>query len=395
MNEIFCEVDMIKGELISNRRYLHKHPEVGFETKNTEEYITKFLNSKEIEIIPSSVGVLGIIRGNNTSEIIALRSDIDALNLEEENDVDYKSQNLGKMHACGHDGHTAMLMGASEILNNNKDKLKYDILLIFQPAEEGPSLGGARIMLKDLEMNGLLPKIKCIYGQHITTEYSLGNISIKYGSLTASTDEFTIEIIGKGGHAGIPQEAIDSISVSSKFISEMESFVSRKIDPFDPAIFSIGTINGGSAKNIIAEKTTLSGTIRCQSEKNRKYILESVEKVLKGICLYSGATYKLDILHGLPVLLNDDNVMDIVKGVAINVVGEDNVIETKKSSMGAEDFAYFAQEIPAAFVWIGAKNDEKGFVNIMHNPKFDFDEDALTVGVKMFCNLALKNNINI
>ena len=390
MNQIFLEIDNIKEKLISNRRFLHKHPEVGFETKNTEKYIREFLNSKKIDIIPSSVGVMGIIRGNNTSEIIALRADIDALNLEELNEVEYKSQNLGKMHACGHDGHTAMLMGASEILNNNRDKLKYDILLIFQPAEEGPSLGGARIMLKDLETNGLLPKIKYIYGQHITTEYEVGSIPIKYGSLTASTDEFTIEIIGKGGHAGIPQEAVDAISISSKFVGEMESFMSRKIDPFDPAIFSIGTINGGSAKNIIAEKVTLSGTIRCQSEKNRKYILESVEKILKGICLYSGASYNIDILNGLPVLVSDDNVMDIIKSIAINVVGENNVIDAKKSSMGAEDFSYFAQKIPSAFIWIGAKNDKKGFVNLMHNPRFDFDEDALIVGVKMFCSFALQ-----
>lgn len=390
MNQIFQEIDNIKEKLISCRRYIHKHPEVGFETKNTEKYITEFLNSQKIEIISSSVGVMGIIRGNNTSEIIALRADIDALNLDELNEVEYKSQNLGRMHACGHDGHTAMLMGASEILNNNRDKLKYDILLVFQPAEEGPSLGGARIMLKDLETNGLLPKIKYIYGQHITTEYELGSIPIKYGSLTASTDEFVIEIVGKGGHAGIPQEAVDAISISSKFISEMESFISRRTDPFDPVIFSIGTINGGSAKNIIAEKVTLSGTIRCQSEKSRKYVLESVEKVLKGICLYSGASYKLDILHGLPVLISDDSVMDIVKGIAINVVGKNNVTETKKSSMGAEDFAYFAQKIPSAFVWIGARNEKKGFVNLMHNPKFDFDEDALLIGVKMFCSFALQ-----
>lgn len=390
MNQIFSEAEQIKNELISNRRYLHIHPEVGFDTKDTEKYITEFLNSKKIEIIPSSVGVMGIIRVNNTNEIIALRADIDALNLEELNEVEYKSQNLGKMHACGHDGHAAMLMGAAEILNNNRDKLKHNILLIFQPAEEGPSLGGARLMLKDLEINGLLPKIKYIYGQHITTEYDTGSIPIKYGSLTASTDEFTIEIVGKGGHAGIPQEAIDAISISSKFINEIESFMSRKIDPFDPAIFSIGTINGGSAKNIIAEKVTLSGTIRCQSEENRKYILENVDKILKGICLYSGATYKLDILHGLPVLISDDNVMDIIKGIAINVVGQNNVIDTKISSMGAEDFAYFAQKIPAAFIWIGARNEKKGFVNLMHNPKFDFDEDALTIGVKMFCSFALQ-----
>lgn len=391
LNQIFKQVDKINEELISMRRYLHKHPEVGFETKGTERYITKFLNDKKIEIIPSNIGVMGIIRVDNANEIIALRADMDALNLQEENEIEYKSQNFGKMHACGHDGHTAMLMGAAEILNENRNKLKYNILFLFQPAEEGPNLGGARIMLKELDEKKLLAKIKYIYGQHISTVHDVGNISVKYGSLTASTDEFTIGIIGKGGHAGVPQEAIDAISIASKFINEMESFMSRKIDPFDPAVFSIGKIKGGSAKNIIAEKAVLSGTIRLQSEENRKYILDNVEKILKGICLHSGASFKLDILHGLPVLVSDDNAMDIVKGIAENVVGQNCVIDTKRSSMGAEDFAYFVQKIPAAFIWIGARNEKKGFVNIMHNPKFDFDEEVLPIGVKMFCSFAMQD----
>ncbi len=390
MNQIFKEADQIKDELILHRRYLHKNPEVGFDTHNTEKYITEFLNSQKIEIIPSNIGVMGMIKCSGNSDIIALRADMDALNLTEENKVKYKSQNIGKMHACGHDGHTSMLMGAAKILNNNRGKLKHNILLIFQPAEEGPNLGGARIMLKDLEKKGLISKIKCIYGQHITTEYEVGKIPVKYGSLTASTDEFTINIIGKGGHAGIPQEAIDAISVASKFICEMESFMSRKIDPFDPAVFSVGMINGGTAKNIIAAEAEISGTIRCQSEANRKYILENVEKILKGISLYSGASYKLDILHGLPVLVSDAKVMDTVKNIAVEVVGEDNVIDKEKAGMGAEDFAYFAQKIPAAFIWIGARNKKKDFVNLMHSPKFDFDEDVLPMGVKMLCGFAMQ-----
>lgn len=391
MNDVLKQVDLIKEEVISNRRHLHKHPECGFDTKETEKFVQIFLKEQNIEIIPSTVGVMGIIKGNDTKGIIALRADMDALNLTEENEVIYKSQNPGKMHACGHDGHTSMLMGAAKILNANKEKLKHDVLLIFQPAEEGPDLGGARIMLKDIEGNGMLPEIKCIYGQHISTEQKIGTVSIKYGSVTASTDEFTIEIKGKGGHAGIPQKAVDAISIAAKFITEIESFMSRKIDPFDPAVFSIGIMQGGSAKNIIAEKSTLSGTIRCQSELNRKYILENAEKILEGICLYSGASYSIDILHGLPCLITDDKVNDIIKTMAVDVVGNDNVIISKTASMGAEDFAFFAQKIPAAFIWLGARNEEKGFVNLMHNPKFDFDEDVLPTGIKMFLKFALQD----
>lgn len=390
LNQIFKEAEEIIDQLTANRRYLHKNPEVGFDTQNTERFVREFLKERDIEIIPSKVGVLGIIRCGDTDEIIALRADIDALNLTEENDVGYKSQSSGKMHACGHDGHTSILMGAAEILNRHKDKLSYNILLIFQPAEEGPALGGARVMLEDLELKGLLPKIKCIYGQHITTEHNIGTIPVKYGSITASTDEFTVSITGKGGHAGMPHEAIDAISIASKFIKEMESFMSRRIDPFDPAIFSVGTINGGSAKNIIAEKASVTGTIRCQSEKNRKYVLENAEKILKGICMFSGASYGLDILHGLPVLVVNDRVMDIARDISYEVVGRENVIDMKTASMGAEDFSYFAQKIPAAFLWIGARNEERNLVYMMHNPKFDFDERVLTIGVKMMCAFAIQ-----
>ncbi|MEL7648657.1 MAG: amidohydrolase [Sedimentibacter sp.] len=391
MKHILEQADQIKDRTVFRRRYIHQNPETGFDTQNTENYVKELLRELNIEILPSTVGVLGLIKGNNTNDMVALRADMDALSLTEENEVDYKSGVIGKMHGCGHDGHTAMLMGAAELLSINRDCLKHDVLLVFQPAEEGPDLGGARIMLKDMENMELLPKIKCMYGQHVTTELEIGKVFLKYGSLTASTDEYTIEIIGKGGHAGMPQEAVDAISIASKFIGEMESFMSRRLDPFDPAVFSVGMIKGGSAKNIIAERVELSGTIRCQSEYNRQYILENAEKILKGICLYSGASYNLKVLHGLPPLVTDDNVMDMVKEFAAEILGEENVVAASKASMGAEDFSYFAEKIPSAFIWVGARNEKKGFVNIMHNPRFDFDEDVLPIGVKMLCRFALQD----
>lgn len=393
MEEILKDIANLKDQVVANRRHLHMHPECGFDTKDTERFVREFLQGENIEIIPSTVGVMGMIRGNNTKGIIALRADMDALNLTEENPVAYQSTVPGRMHACGHDGHTAMLMGAARVLNANKAQLSHDVLLIFQPAEEGPDLGGARIMLKDLENLGMASQIRYIYAQHLTTEFETGNISLKYGSLMASTDEFTIEIIGKGGHAGIPQKAVDAISIAAKFITEIESFMSRKLDPFDPAVFSIGTIAGGSAKNIIAEKSFLSGTIRCQSETNRQYILDHADKILQGICAYTGADYKLDILHGLPVLLGDDGATDQAKTIAVDMLGKDHVILAKTASMGAEDFAYFAQKIPAAFIWIGARNEDKGYVHMMHNPKFDFDEDALPIGVELFVRFALQSQL--
>ncbi len=390
MNTIFKEIDYSKNIIIERRRHIHTNPEVGFETKKTEQYVLELLKNSGIEVIPSTVGVMGLIRNKDAKNILALRADMDALNLEEENDVEYKSRIPGKMHACGHDGHTAMLMSAAEILNKYKKKLKYNVLLLFQPAEEGPNLGGARIMLNDLEMNGLLQNIKYIFGQHITTEYDIGKVSVKYGSVMSSTDEFTLDIIGKGGHAGMPHETIDAISIAAKIINEMESFMSRRINPFDPAVFSIGTVHGGSAKNIIAERVQISGTIRCQSESNRKHILENAERIIKGLCLSWGADYSFNILHGLPVLSNDEKVLNITREIAKDIVGNSNVIVAEMASMGAEDFAYFSKKIPSAFIFLGARNINKGYVNLLHNPKFDFDEEALPIGVKMLCAFALQ-----
>ena len=196
----------------------------------------------------------------------------------------------------------------------------------------------------------------------------------------SSTDEFTLDIIGKGGHAGMPHETIDAISIAAKIINEMESFMSRRINPFDPAVFSIGTVHGGSAKNIIAERVQISGTIRCQSESNRKHILENAERIIKGLCLSWGADYSFNILHGLPVLSNDEKVLNITREIAKDIVGNSNVIVAEMASMGAEDFAYFSKKIPSAFIFLGARNINKGYV----------DEEALPIGVKMLCSLALQ-----
>lgn len=390
-DHITDQITELKDQVIGWRRHLHMHPECGFDTKQTEHFVRSFLESNHIEILPSTVGVMGVIRANSAHGMIALRADMDALNLTEETGAPYQSQIPGRMHACGHDGHTAMLMGAAQILNAHRSELDHDILLLFQPAEEGPNLGGARIMLKDLEDAGLVPSIRSVYGQHLTTAFDTGTITLKYGSVMASTDEFTIRLIGSGGHAGYPHQAVDAISLAARFITEIESFMSRGIDPFDPAVFSIGMIQGGTMKNIIAETAELSGTIRCQSEANRARILERADRILQGIACATGAKYELDILHGLPVLVNDDGILDQAKAAAEIAVGGKQVLMSRTASMGAEDFAYFAQKIPAAYLWIGARNEGKGFTQIMHNPGFDFDEEALSVGIRMFVEFVFQS----
>ena len=418
------QIDAVYQEVVSVRRYLHMHPEIGFDTQNTEKIVREFLAKEGIQVIPSKMGVLGFIPGRNMQsserpdeksgagrgegrseesgcekapgsngrepgEMTALRADMDALCLQEENDVPYKSVFPNKMHACGHDGHTAMLLGAAKVLQKNRDALERSVLLIFQPAEEGPNLGGARIIMEDLEKKGMAEKIKGIFGIHLFNDYETGKVGLRTGSLMSSTDEFDIKIIGKGGHAGQPQFAVDALSIGAKFVTAMESIMSRKKDPFDPAVLSVGIFQSGSAKNIIAETAIIAGTIRCQSEENRTFILNNLEQTLNGTCQAFGATCCLDILRGIPVLRNDQGATEYAENVMKLAVGRENTFTISQPLMGAEDFSYYAQKIPASFLFLGSGNPEKGLRCLAHHPKFDFDEEAMRVGVKAFCYLAL------
>lgn len=382
------EVSRIMDDAVSMRRHIHMHPETGFDTHDTEKFVKKHLNEYGIEIIPSEIGVMGIIHGKDSSCMVALRADMDALCLQEENDVPYRSKEENKMHACGHDGHTSMLLSASRILQKHHEELPMDVLLIFQPAEEGPNLGGARVMLADMKKSGIADKIVNIYGLHLFNDYCTGKIGVKHGALASSTDEFYIKIIGKGGHAGQPNKCVDALSISAKFVTAMESFMSRRIDPFDSAIFSIGILRAGSAINIVAETAQISGTIRCQNNDTRAFILENMEKIANGICDTFGATCSIDVLHGLPCLVNDDKAVDYAQDVLSQEFGQDAVFEIQNPMMGAEDFAYFAEEIPASFCWIGSRNEAKGFTYLAHHPRFDFDEEAMAYGIRTLCTLA-------
>ena len=379
----------IQEEVIKNRRYLHMNPEIGFDTQNTEKMIKDNLEKWGIEILPSKCGVFGLIPGKDRTRIVGLRADMDALCLQEQNDVPYKSQSPNKMHACGHDAHTAMLLGAAKLLQSNKEDLPMDVLLIFQPAEEGPNLGGARIMTADLKESGLLEKIVNVFAIHVFNDYPVGKVAFKHGPMMSSTDEFYIKINGKGGHAGMPHQTIDALSVGIKAVAAMETFMSRRMDPFDPAVFSVGVFEAGSAINIIADSAKFSGTIRCQKEETREYILENMQRVVKGICDAYGATCHIDIVHGLPPMINNSEAANYAIVVAKEVVGEENIMMIPHAMLGAEDFAFFAKEIPSALMVVGTGNPECGATWPVHHPKFDIDENALVRGVQMLCSLAM------
>lgn len=383
------ELPKIWEEAVKDRRYLHMHPEVGFDTQNTEKHVIEILKELNIEILDAKMGVMGLIRGNDSSRIVALRADMDALPIQEANEVPYASVYPGKMHACGHDGHTAMLLGAARFLSAHRELLPVDVLLVFQPAEEGPNLGGARVMLADLKEKGIADRIINFFGLHLFNDYATGKVGVKYGSMAASTDEFDITILGKGGHAAQPHKCVDALSVGVQVINSMESYMSRRMDPFDQAIFSVGMFHAGTAKNIIAQTAKIAGTIRCQREETRAQIIKDMENIVKGICSGYGADCQIDVLRGLPVLINEKEAVDYSAQVAEQIVGKENLMFLQNPMMGAEDFAYFAEAIPSSFIWIGSASEEKGLTQQNHQPRFDFDEDALALGIRLLTAMAV------
>ena len=376
-------------EAVKNRRLIHMNPEVGFDTQDTEALVRAYLAPLGVTFLPSRIGVMALIPGQDSSRILALRADMVALPIQEENDVPYCSQVPGKMHACGHDGHTAMLLGAAKVLCALRETLPCDVLLIFQPAEEGPNLGGARVMLTDLREQGIDKRIERIYALHLLNDYPVGTVGTKAGSMASSTDEFDVTILGRGGHAGQPYKCIDALSIGAKVVTAVESYMSRRMDPFDQAICSVGVFEAGTAKNVVAGRAHIAGTIRCQREETRAAIIENLERITRGVCDAFGASCEIDILHGLPVLMNDAAEAAFGTDVAAQVVGAKNVVTLQNPMMGAEDFAYFTEAFPGAFLWIGSANEAKGLAQQNHQPHFDFDEDALAVGIKVLCGLAL------
>jgi len=387
LSKLFNSLDEVKPEIAGIRRDLHKHPELGFELNRTSEIVKDFLKKwgLEVETNIAKCGVTGLIKARQSGKTIALRADMDALPILEQNEISYRSTIDGRMHACGHDGHTAMLLGTAKVLSLYKDELKGNIKFIFQPAEEGPAPGGAKPMIE----YGVLKDVDAIFGLHISTAYKTGTIAINRYNAMASTDIFEIELLGKGGHAGLPHEAIDAIAMAVRVYNNIQIMVSRELDPLEPVVVSVGTLNGGYASNVIADSVKMSGTIRTHCNELRGEVIKKIENIVRSVAQMAGGDYKLNIIPGLPPLVNHTEYAKFVENSCKTLLGNKNVVILNKPSMGAEDFAYYLEHIPGAFFWLGARNESKGFINSPHNPKFDFDEDALPIGAKIFIQLAV------
>jgi len=380
----------IESELIEMRRDIHQNPELGFDLFRTSQKVKDFLSKEGIEFYEvAQTGICAIIRGNG-KKTIALRADMDALPLQDKKVCDYSSKINGKMHACGHDAHTTILLGAARILNSIRNELRGNVKLFFEPAEE--TTGGSPLMIKEGVLDN--PNVDAVIGLHVEEWLEAGSVGLKRGVAYAASNPFTIKIIGKGGHGASPHMTIDPIVIASNVIVALQSIVSREIPPTDPAVITIGSIHGGTAQNIIPEDVTISGIIRTMKSEHREYIKTRLVQVVEGIVKAMRGRCEISIEESYPCLYNNDGLADMFEGKATELIEEVNVIKLDQPTMGVESFAYFSMERPALFYFLGSGNKEKGIVNPAHGSLFDIDESCISLGVAMQCKLAYEFLLN-
>ncbi len=376
--------EKLAGEVVELRRDFHMHPELGFEEHRTAGIAADRLRTLGYDVHEgiAGTGVVGVMRGALPGRTIMLRADMDALPILEENSHQYRSRVDGKMHACGHDGHVAMLLGAAELIANGKDLLPGTVCLVFQPAEEGH--GGAKVMVEEgtIERFG----IERAYGLHLNTKLPAGTLGFREGPFYASSDSIEIEVLGKGGHGSAPHDAVDPIYTAANFITSVQQVVSRHVDPIEPSVVTIGSIHGGTIHNVIPRTVRMLGTVRAFSDDVRSAMPSRIERVLKSCCDAMGASYEFNYLWRYPVTANDPDQTRYARSLAERTIPGERVVTADKL-MGAEDFSFFAQRVPACFYSLGARGGTDT-ANPHHSSTFDIDESALAVGVAMMTALA-------
>lgn len=385
-SDLLAKASGLKESVIAWRRDFHQNPELGFEEKRTADIVASHLERLGLEVTRGigKTGVVGMLRGNSPGPTIGLRADMDALPILDQKSVDYRSKVAGKMHACGHDAHTSILMGAAQFLSQQARPEKGNIVFVFQPAEEG--LGGASAMIKD----GLLSAfgIDAMAGLHVFPGIQTGQVTAVRGVSCAAADRIRINIIGRGGHAAHPHQAIDSVAVTAEVLSALQHIASRQVDPLESVVITIGKIQGGSASNVIAPEVELLGTVRTLNPALREQMPGRIETVVKGVTAALGASYEFDYHFGYPSIVNDDQMVDLLLVTSDQMLGEGKY-ELVKPSMGGEDFSYYTERVPGVFFRLGVGNPEKQTNYPLHHPMFDIDEDALPIGIAMLSAIAL------
>ncbi len=378
------------SDVIEIRRHIHANPELSYQEYNTAKYVAEQLRNIGIEPKEgvAETGLTAVIEGNNPSKkIIALRADMDALPIIEANDVSYKSKNDGVMHACGHDAHTASLLGTCKILNQMKHEFEGTVKLIFQPGEE-KNPGGASLMIKDGALKN--PSPSSILGQHVMPLIPVGKIGFRSGMYMASCDEIYLTVKGKGGHGAIPELAVDPVLITAHILVALQQIISRNASPKTPTVLSFGKVIANGATNIIPDEVKVDGTFRAMDEEWRADAHKKITKMAESIAEGMGGSCEVFISKGYPYLENDPTVTEAARKAAIDYVGEENIVELPLW-MGAEDFSYYTQEIPACFYRLGTRNEAMGITSYVHTPTFNIDESALEIGSGLMAWLAIQS----
>ena len=376
--------------LIVMRRDLHAHPELAFEEVRTSGIVAQRLQSLGLEVQTgiAKTGVLGLLRGEASKpgfRTIAIRADMDALPIHEMNNIEYRSSSDGKMHACGHDGHTAILLAVADLLSRRRAELTGNVKFVFQPAEE--HIGGARLMVNE----GVMKGVDGIIGLHLGADRPFGTIGVRPGSVYASSDSFVLTVKGNGGHAAWPHASVDPIVIAASLITALQTLTSRETSPFSPAVITIGQFIAGSAWNILPETAELRGTVRSYSYEHREKLIRRIREVANGIASAMGGRCEVTFLDGCPPCINDPDVTKIIRKASIDAVGEEHVDDSEAvMACASDDMAIFLQTVPGCYCIVGAQNEQKGAIFPHHHSRFNIDEDALPIGVEVLTRAALE-----
>jgi hippurate hydrolase len=376
------EVEERFGEkIVALRRDIHREPELGFDTEKTAEKVLVALEGLplDIETGVAKNGIVATLEGEGDGPTVALRADMDALPILEDTGLPFASETEGSMHACGHDGHTSMLVGAAHTLSGMRDRFDGTVKFVFQPAEEGG--GGGKVMVDE----GVAGGVSSIFALHLWPGLPFGKVATKAGPIMAAADAFEMEIKASGGHGAMPHLASDAIVIAAQVVTALQTIVSREVDPVEPAVLTVGEIGAGTAFNIIPDKARIGGTVRTLNADLRKKIPARIEELARGVAQGMRGDVDLDYTFSYPVTVNDEAAADLALGVAEDLFGGESVLRLPNPSMGGEDFAYFLQKVPGAFIWLGIGEDASG----LHTPRFAFDEEILPRGSALLTALAL------
>ena len=388
LSSVRLAIRSLHPQIVQWRRLIHQKPELGFKEELTSKFISQKLQEWGIEHQTgiAQTGIVATINGTKQAKsdqnyrVLAIRADMDALPIQELNEVSYRSQHDGLMHACGHDGHVAIALGTAYYLGSIQDTFAGTVKIIFQPAEEEP--GGAKPMIEAGVLNN--PDVDAIIGLHLWNNLPLGTVGVRGGALMAAVELFNCTILGKGGHGAMPHQTVDSVVVAAQIVNSLQTIVARNVNPIDSAVVTVGELHAGTKGNVIADTARMSGTVRYFNPDFKGFIQQRVEKIIAGICELNGADYNLNYWYLYPPTINDTQMAEFVRSVAEEVVETPLSIVPECQTMGGEDMSYFLQEVPGCYFFLGSANPQKDLAYPHHHPRFNFDEAALAMGVEIF-----------